>query len=164
MCSFFLKLYSFSSSFWFSGWAACPPGKALATPLCKSVLILCVQKYLGWAIEHFRRHFFYPPSQIAKLFNTPQQKKNNNNNNNNFFPPLAVLLNSSAPRLGTNQHDALGVQSVTLKLISYPYPSWTNLRFSSSHGVCEEDAPLPPQLAGKFYVFETDFVNFVKIW
>ena len=30
---FFLKLYSFSSSFWFSGWAACPPGKALATPL-----------------------------------------------------------------------------------------------------------------------------------
>ena len=30
---FFLKLYSFSSSFWFSGWAARPPGKALATPL-----------------------------------------------------------------------------------------------------------------------------------
>ena len=30
---FFLKLYSFSSSFWFSGWAARPPGKALGTPL-----------------------------------------------------------------------------------------------------------------------------------
>ena len=30
---FFLKLYSFSSSFLFSGWAARPPGKALATPL-----------------------------------------------------------------------------------------------------------------------------------
>ena len=36
---FFLKLYSFSSSFWFSGWAARPPGKALATPLhrCKEI-------------------------------------------------------------------------------------------------------------------------------
>ena len=30
---FFLKLYSFSSSFWFSGWAVRPPVKALATPL-----------------------------------------------------------------------------------------------------------------------------------
>ena len=30
---FFLKLYSFSSSFWSSGWATRPPGKALATPL-----------------------------------------------------------------------------------------------------------------------------------
>ena len=30
---FFLKLYSFSSSFWYSGWASRPPGKALATPL-----------------------------------------------------------------------------------------------------------------------------------
>ena len=31
--SFFLKPFSFSSSFWLSGWATCPPGKALATPL-----------------------------------------------------------------------------------------------------------------------------------
>ena len=30
---FFLKLYFFSSSFWPSGWANRPPGKALATPL-----------------------------------------------------------------------------------------------------------------------------------
>ena len=30
---FFLKLYLFSSSFWPSGWATRPPGKALATPL-----------------------------------------------------------------------------------------------------------------------------------
>ena len=30
---FFLKLYLFSSSFWSSGWASRPPGKALATPL-----------------------------------------------------------------------------------------------------------------------------------
>ena len=30
---FFLKLYIFSSSFWPSGWASRPPGKALATPL-----------------------------------------------------------------------------------------------------------------------------------
>ena len=30
---FFLKLYLFSSSFWLSGWATRPPGKALATPL-----------------------------------------------------------------------------------------------------------------------------------
>ena len=30
---FFLKLYLFSSSFWPSGWACRPPGKALATPL-----------------------------------------------------------------------------------------------------------------------------------
>ena len=30
---FFLKLDLFSSSFWFSGWATRPPGKALATPL-----------------------------------------------------------------------------------------------------------------------------------
>ena len=30
---FFLKLFSFSSSFWLSGWASRPPGKALATPL-----------------------------------------------------------------------------------------------------------------------------------
>ena len=29
----FLKLYLFSSSFWPSRWASCPPGKALATPL-----------------------------------------------------------------------------------------------------------------------------------
>ena len=29
----FLKLYLFSSSFWPSGWASRPPGKALATPL-----------------------------------------------------------------------------------------------------------------------------------
>ena len=33
---FFLKLYLFSSSFWPSGWASRPPGKALATPLCWS--------------------------------------------------------------------------------------------------------------------------------
>ena len=32
---FFLKLDIFSSSFWFSGWASRPPGKALATPLNK---------------------------------------------------------------------------------------------------------------------------------
>ena len=32
---FFLKLYLFSSSFWPSGWASRPPGKALATPLGK---------------------------------------------------------------------------------------------------------------------------------
>ena len=30
---FFLKLFSFSSSFWLSGWATRPTGKALATPL-----------------------------------------------------------------------------------------------------------------------------------
>ena len=30
---FFLNLFKFSSSFWPSGWASCPPGKALATPL-----------------------------------------------------------------------------------------------------------------------------------
>ena len=30
---FLLKLYLFSSSFWPSGWATRPPGKALATPL-----------------------------------------------------------------------------------------------------------------------------------
>ena len=30
---FFLKLFSFSSSFWSSGWATRPPGKALVTPL-----------------------------------------------------------------------------------------------------------------------------------
>ena len=30
---FFLKLFSFSSSFWSSGWGSRPPGKALATPL-----------------------------------------------------------------------------------------------------------------------------------
>ena len=30
---FFLKLNLFSSSFWLSGWASRPPGKALATPL-----------------------------------------------------------------------------------------------------------------------------------
>ena len=30
---FFPKFSSFSSSFWPSGWATCPPGKALATPL-----------------------------------------------------------------------------------------------------------------------------------
>ena len=30
---FFLKIYLFSSSFWPSGWATRPPGKALATPL-----------------------------------------------------------------------------------------------------------------------------------
>ena len=30
---FFLKLNLFSSSFWLSGWATRPPGKALATPL-----------------------------------------------------------------------------------------------------------------------------------
>ena len=29
----FLKLFSFSSSFWLSGWATRPPGKALAAPL-----------------------------------------------------------------------------------------------------------------------------------
>ena len=33
---FFLKLYLFSSSFWPSGWASRPPGKALATPLQKT--------------------------------------------------------------------------------------------------------------------------------
>ena len=33
---FFLKLYLLSSSFWPSGWASCPPGKALATPLILS--------------------------------------------------------------------------------------------------------------------------------
>ena len=30
---FFLKMFSFSSSFWPSGWATHPPGKALATLL-----------------------------------------------------------------------------------------------------------------------------------
>ena len=30
---FFLKRCSFSSSFWPSGWAIRPPGKAMATPL-----------------------------------------------------------------------------------------------------------------------------------
>ena len=30
---FLLKFFPFSSSFWPSGWASCPPGKALATPL-----------------------------------------------------------------------------------------------------------------------------------
>ena len=30
---FFLRFYLFSSSFWLSGWASRPPGKALATPL-----------------------------------------------------------------------------------------------------------------------------------
>ena len=34
---FFLKLDLFSSSFWFSGWASRPPGKALATPLVQGV-------------------------------------------------------------------------------------------------------------------------------
>ena len=44
----FLKLFSFSSSFWPSGWASCPPRKALATPLvlikpmCFSVVCLFV--------------------------------------------------------------------------------------------------------------------------
>ena len=34
----FLKLFLFSSSFWPSGWASRPPGKALATPLPTSLL------------------------------------------------------------------------------------------------------------------------------
>ena len=34
---FFLKLYLFYSSFWLSGWASCPPGKALTTPLISSL-------------------------------------------------------------------------------------------------------------------------------
>ena len=29
----FPQIFSFSSSFWSFGWATCPPGKALATPL-----------------------------------------------------------------------------------------------------------------------------------
>ena len=44
--SFFLKFSSFSSSFWSSGWATRPPGKALATPLssegcsCNSAILV----------------------------------------------------------------------------------------------------------------------------
>ena len=38
---FFLKLFSFSSSFWPSGWASRPPGKALATPLGSEVPRSC---------------------------------------------------------------------------------------------------------------------------
>ena len=34
----FLKRFSFSSSFWLSGWATRPPGKALATPLTGRVI------------------------------------------------------------------------------------------------------------------------------
>ena len=37
---FFLKLFLFSSSFWPSGWATRPPGKALATPLGFSLTLL----------------------------------------------------------------------------------------------------------------------------
>ena len=36
---FFLKLYLFSSSFWPSGWASRPPGKALATPLMTTFFV-----------------------------------------------------------------------------------------------------------------------------
>ena len=35
---FFLKRFSFSSSFWLSGWATRLPGKALATPLTGRVI------------------------------------------------------------------------------------------------------------------------------
>ena len=42
---FFLKLYLFSSSFWPSGWASRPPGKALATPLEVGLLFDIVIEY-----------------------------------------------------------------------------------------------------------------------
>ena len=38
---FFLNI-SFSSSFWSSGWAACPPGKALTIPLCPEIVYIFI--------------------------------------------------------------------------------------------------------------------------
>ena len=54
---FFLKLDSFSSSFWPSGWASRPPGKALATPLPFSHtflhLILTKLEHVDQYLDHY---------------------------------------------------------------------------------------------------------------
>ena len=43
---FFLKLYLFSSSYWLSGWASRPPGKALATQLVETYFHYASRKTL----------------------------------------------------------------------------------------------------------------------
>ena len=63
--NFLLNFFSFSSSFLSSGWATCPPGKALATPLLQLLIfttcfILCfiqptVADDLRQAAAHLRQ-------------------------------------------------------------------------------------------------------------
>ena len=54
---FFLKLCSFSSSFWPSRWASRPPWKALATPLKMTVVIVSDDKknyFTTYPVYHFQ--------------------------------------------------------------------------------------------------------------
>ena len=70
---FFLKLFSFSSSFWLSGWATRQPGKALATPLAPG---LCTH-----LISNTKK-------KKKKNPHTHTHTQNNNNNNvtrNTYF-------------------------------------------------------------------------------
>ena len=67
---FFLNLSSFSSSIWSSGWAAWPPGKALAMPLVGPhlashySLVLVQRNTLGYSIHltltHLSLKYFWP--------------------------------------------------------------------------------------------------------
>ena len=49
---FFLKLFSFSSSFWTSGWATRPPGKALATPLYHNQSLTVLYSVINLSSNH----------------------------------------------------------------------------------------------------------------
>ena len=53
----FLKFVSFSSSLWLSGWASCPPGKALATLLYTCTLTKVIAVLMA-SCTFFSNHIF----------------------------------------------------------------------------------------------------------
>ena len=80
LSSFFLKFWSIfvlflklSSLFWLSGWASRPPGKALATPLIKYLIVLpfIAANIIGKLARVLKtKHFYWTSIGHNKLFNT----------------------------------------------------------------------------------------------